>query len=239
MSKKEFDNSTEVLLFITDYAKIGSVAGILSMAIFHIPLFFNKKVKFYKLMGCGKNGSFDLKPDLNKWALMIFENSSRTAIPTFETLSSGIPGKFIKGWWKIWGGNTRVFRLKPFTGHGSWDGLSYKHPSVGTDNIYEKIAVLTRATIRFSKLFRFWKYVPSAAEQLSKQPGLLFTVGIGEIPFIKQATFSVWESIESVKNYAYQQAVHKEIVRLTKKEKWYSEEMFVRFQVVEEYILKY
>jgi hypothetical protein len=170
---------------------------------------------------------------------MIFENSSGIENPPLKKFSSEILGKFISGWWKIWGGKTRVFRLKAFTGHGSWDGLSYKHSGVGSDNISEKIAVLTRATIRFTKLLRFWKYVPSAAVQLRKQPGLQFTVGIGEIPFIKQATFSVWDSVESVKNYAYHQAVHKEIVRLTKKEKWYSEEMFVRFQIIEEFILKY
>lgn len=238
MSKKEFDNSTEVLLFITDYAKMGSITGPISMAIFHIPLFINKKVKFYKLLGCGKNGSFDLTPDLAKWAIMIFEDSTATKELSSDFNAKIFPGKFILGWWKIWGGETRVFRLKPFTGHGSWDGFSYKHQSDGVDPGSGKVAVLTRASIRLSKLFRFWKFVPAAATQLKKQAGLQFTIGIGEIPFIKQATFSVWDSIESIKNYAYQQPIHKEIVRLTKKENWYSEEMFVRFKVIEEHIIK-
>ena len=42
----------------------------LSMAIFHIPLFFNRKISFYKLMGTGKNGTFDKVPDFNQWAIL-------------------------------------------------------------------------------------------------------------------------------------------------------------------------
>jgi hypothetical protein len=238
MPKKEFDNSTSVFLFITDYSKWGGIAGPLSMAFFHFSLCFNPAVRFYKLMGCGKNGSFDIQPDLCKWAFMIFEKSSAKNHPNFHPKPGYFPGKFIETWWKIWGGKTRVFKLQPFTGHGSWDGFMYKHHLDGAPVDSGRVAVLTRATIRFSKLLRFWKFVPSAAAQLNKQAGLQFTVGIGEIPFIKQATFSIWDSIESIKNYAYQQAIHKEIVKLTKQEKWYSEEMFVRFRVLDDYLIQ-
>lgn len=238
MSKKEFDNSTSVLLFITDYPKWGGIAGPLSMAFFHFCLFFNKDVLFYKLMGCGRNGSFDIKPDLNKWAIMIFEKSSAKNHPNNHPNPVYFPGKFIETWWKMWRGQTRVFRLQPFTGHGSWDRFAYNNTPAGVSPESGKVAVLTRATIKIAKLFRFWKFVPSASAQLNKQTGLQFTVGIGEVPLVKQATFSIWDSLESIKNYAYQQAVHKEIVRLTKKEKWYSEEMFVRFQVLDDYIIQ-
>jgi len=45
------------------YPKYLSFLGVLSMAVFHFPLFFQKKIRFYKLMGTGKNGTFDKKPD--------------------------------------------------------------------------------------------------------------------------------------------------------------------------------
>ena len=42
----------------------------LAMALFRIPLWFQKKISFYKLMGTGKNGTFDKRPDFNQWAIM-------------------------------------------------------------------------------------------------------------------------------------------------------------------------
>ena len=59
--------------------------------------------------------------------------------------------------------------------------------------------------------------------------GLITSIGIGELPFIKQATFSIWESKESMKKFAYQMHQHQEAIKKTRKENWYSEDMFVRF----------
>ena len=59
--------------------------------------------------------------------------------------------------------------------------------------------------------------------------GLITSIRIGEVPFIKQATFSIWESKESMKKFAYQMHQHQEVIKKTKKENWYSEDMFVRF----------
>jgi hypothetical protein len=87
-----------------------------------------------------------------------------------------------------------------------------------------------------SRLRSFWKAVPAAAENLSQTEGLTYSVGIGEVPFIKQATFSIWETAESMKNYAYKMRAHQEVIRKTRKEAWYSEEMFLRFKVIKKII---
>ncbi|MFX5578821.1 hypothetical protein ABTD84_20415, partial [Acinetobacter baumannii] len=65
------------------------------------------------------------------------------------------------------------------------------------------IAVLTRATKRLNKLNRFWKYVDPVASQLTGAKGFITSIGIGEVTWIKQATFSIWESKEAMKNFAY------------------------------------
>jgi heme-degrading monooxygenase HmoA len=62
--------------------------------------------------------------------------------------------------------------------------------------------------------------------------GFITSIGIGEMPYIKQATFSVWESKEAMKQFAYQMAQHTAVIKKTKKENWYSEDMFVRFRPV-------
>jgi hypothetical protein len=65
--------------------------------------------------------------------------------------------------------------------------------------------------------------------------GFITSVGIGEVPFIKQATFSIWESLDDVKQFAYRQRQHAEIIKLTRQEDWYSEDLFARFSIIQSF----
>jgi hypothetical protein len=96
-------------------------------------------------------------------------------------------------------------------------------------------AVLTRATIRLKRLKNFWQNVDAVAAQMQTAPGFIYSVGIGEVPWIKQATFSIWQSKDNMKQFAYQMQQHKDVIRKTRQEQWYSEEMFIRFKVVAAY----
>ena len=112
--------------------------------------------------------------------------------------------------------------------HGQWD-------SVEPFQIREKmdenqvVGVITRATIRTKHLWRFWRFVPPVSHSVAKREGLLFSVGIGELPIIQQATFSLWQNSHLMKAYAYQSRFHKEVVRRTRELGWYKEELFARF----------
>jgi hypothetical protein len=70
---------------------------------------------------------------------------------------------------------------------------------------------------------------------MASSKGFIGSVGIGEIPFIKQATFSVWESKVDMKNFAYKLHEHTNVIAKTRKEKWYSEDLFVRFKPLASY----
>ncbi len=213
-----------VSLHIVRYPKKYIPFAFLSMAFFRIPLFFTKEIKFWKLLGCGKNGTFDIIPDLQQWGLMCaWENE--TDWENFRKKS--IIWKF----WQLFTSEQWTFVGIPCEAHGAWDN---KMPFQTTKTIDSQqtttaVAVLTRASIRISKLRRFWQNVPIAAAKLNQAEGFIFSVGIGETPFINQATFSIWESPDMVKKYAYQQKAHAEIIKKTRKEKWYSEELFARF----------
>ena len=62
--------------------------------------------------------------------------------------------------------------------------------------------------------------------------GYVTSFGIGEAPLYRQATFSVWESVEDMKAFAYQSAEHREVIQKTRDENWYSEELFARFKLI-------
>lgn len=207
-------------LSIVRYPVFLGWAGFLSMALFRLPLWLSRNIQFYKLMGCGRNGTFDKTPDWRQWALLTISN----------TADAGDRPSFIKYWWKFFRVEIWELQLEPIEGHGTWDGKAV-FGTLPKQSSYEgPIGILTRATIRPSQLGRFWSHVDAIAQQMANADGFVTSVGIGEVPWIKQATFSIWESKENMRQFAYKMKEHAEVVKKTHQEKWYSEDMFVRFK---------
>jgi hypothetical protein len=232
-TSKKASYPDRAILFITRYRIPFIPFAFLSMAWFHVPLFLNRKINFYKLMGTGKNGTFDIRPDFGQWTLMAFYNERDFPGEITGQDPTLILGKFIPYWWSLFCSSVHHVVLEPVAGHGTWDGKQFLESNNKQTSFNGKIAVLTRATIRLSRLRQFWSAVPAAAKDLTGCPGFCYSIGIGEIPFVKQATFSIWSSIEEMKEYAYGRKEHQEVIRRTRKEDWYSEEMFLRFRVLE------
>ena len=47
-----------------------------------------------------------------------------------------------------------------------------------------------------------------------------------------QATFSIWDSEKDINNFAYKNINHKNIIDKTRSQKWYKEDLFVRFHLL-------
>jgi len=224
-----------VTLTIVRYRRRYIYFALMAMALHRLPLWLNKNISFYKLLGCGKNGTFDKNPDWQQWGILTVNNSIDGINSNPEKLIPTLYGSFIAKWFRFFNCETCTFFLEPIEGHGKWDG---KEPfgELAKQTSYEgPIAILTRATIRLSQLKSFWANVGGVAAQMSGAKGLVTSIGIGEMPFIKQATFSIWQSRDSMKSFAYQMAAHKEVIVKTRKEQWYSEDMFVRFKPLKVY----
>jgi len=174
---------------------------------------------FVKLLGTGSGFGFSLWPDFSTYALLMkWENEERAEHFFFNSES------FYE--LKERSEKIETHYLDPLGAHGSWSGQN-PFPEK-TEYAGGKIAVITRARINIPKLPRFWQFVPKASKAIENAEGLIFTKGIGEWPLIEQATFSIWENEQAMKDYAYAD-IHKEIIGKVKKENWYKEELFGRF----------
>jgi heme-degrading monooxygenase HmoA len=119
--------------------------------------------------------------------------------------------------------------MKNISAGGTWVGKNPFEKGAELDSD-KPIAVITRATIKWNWLLRFWTYVPTSQQALDGNEGLIYTKGVGEIPIVQMATFSLWKNFESVKKFAYKSKQHQEAIRRTRKNNWYKEELFSRFQ---------
>ncbi|MFC5270240.1 spheroidene monooxygenase [Adhaeribacter terreus] len=179
-------------------------------------------LKFFKMMGSGNGLGFSLTPNLNRYGLLcVWQNEDAASSFFAENIAFLNYLQHTSEHWTIW--------LKPLQAHGLWDGVNPFSEADATLKTDGPIAALTRATIRLQALPSFWKNVPQTSHALKEAAGLLCSVGLGELPFIRQATFSVWESAEALKQYAYKNALHKEVIKRTREENWYKEELFARF----------
>jgi hypothetical protein len=82
------------------------------------------------------------------------------------------------------------------------------------------------------------KAVPAASRAIKQAKGVSYYKGIGEWPFIQQATVSIWDDFDAVNRFAYQGKQHAKIVQQTRQKKWYKEDLFSRFYLLSDTVKK-
>ena len=182
-------------------------------------------LRFYILMGAGRGKAFSLRPDWNRYALLaVWENEQ--AAREFLA-SSPFMAKYRANACRV-----AYAILKTISVKGKWDGRNpFRAGTISQKE--ERVMVLTRATIRFSRLPAFWQQAARVSEKFTATPGLIGSIGVGEVPFFRQATFSFWENAASLKQFAYGPGSHRQTIQRTRAEGWYREELFARFAIIE------
>ena len=179
-------------------------------------------VRFAKLLGTGRGSRMAASADLRRWAVFAVWDDEQ-ALADFRA------GHALSRRWDTAADERYDVTLLPIGAHGTWDGIDpiAGAAPVGGDG---PVAVLTRATVRWRQVPTFLRAVPAVDRTLPATDGLLATVGIGELPLGRQATFSLWRDADAVRAFAYQQAEHADVIRRTRAEDWYGEEWFARFR---------
>ena len=184
-------------------------------------------LRFGKAMGCGQGAVFSIAPDWGRYALLTEWESTAafhafTQSPAYQRLAAqSDTGKHLQ--------------LQAIHTKGCWDGKQpFQAVTAAETPLNTPLLVLTRANIRLSKIRTFWKHSFVTSEAIEGSPGLQYSLGMGELPFIRQATLSIWDNAESMKQYAYRNPAHIAAMQSKKAHGLFTEEMFVRFAVLQQ-----
>ena len=176
-------------------------------------------VRFAKVLGSGYGGGFGLRPSSTRQGLFLVFHTALAARDFLD--HSALMDSYRE--------RTRelcVVTLRTWSCRGSWDGtaldLSADKPDSGP------IAALTRASIHVRNASAFWKHAPPSQAALEGVPGIQLAVGLGEAPFLRQATFTVWDSVQQMDAYA-RSGAHLDAIKAAAHNEYFSESMFARF----------
>jgi hypothetical protein len=183
-------------------------------------------LRFYRLLGVGKGKSFDPHADFQRYALFTVWDSYG-ALQHFEA-QSNIMRRIRQRADEVWS-----VHMLPVRSHGQWGG---RDPLAGIPPVPPPDpgpwVILTRATIYPSRWRTFLNAVPAVTAQLLQQQELIASVGIGEAPLFFQGTISLWRNLPAVTAFAYNPAQHSAVIKRTRRERWYYEELFARFRPI-------
>ena len=185
-------------------------------------------LRFWKLLGSARGAVFGPWNPCRYALFTVWESAA--ALDAFEA-QSPVSAATRRTAAEVW-----TVRMAPLRWHGGWGGTDpFAGARPADPPAQGPWAIRTRATVRPRRARAFMRAAGPVAERLAHRPGLIAAIGLGEAPFVFQATFSLWASLPDAQAFAYSEDQHAEAIRRTRAEGWYSEELFARFKPIASY----
>lgn len=178
-------------------------------------------LELWRLCGTGAGSATTPGADLRRTALFCLW-SSESALEEFLAVHRVARAwRGAREYWHV--------RLAGAGGSGRWRGVPVPELLGGGDD-GGALAVVTRADVRLRSWRSFVEAGRPVDASLATANGLLATVAIGEAPRYRLGTFSLWRDVDAMRTWAHGTPEHVEVMRRTRSERWYGEEMFARFR---------
>ena len=192
-------------------------------------------VGFWKLCGSGTGEGFTPIPNTAVWAILAtWPDEARALVRVTELLRLSPLSEPLYRRWRDRAAETWTVFLSATSVRGAWSGAApfqVGDPADGGPD-GEPIAALTRATIRPGILTRFWSRVPAIEDVIGQDPNVIFKIGIGEVPWLHQVTFSIWPDARAMAEFARADGPHARAIRAVRDGGWFREELYARFRIL-------
>ncbi|MEM6616088.1 MAG: spheroidene monooxygenase [Pseudomonadota bacterium] len=179
---------------------------------------------FVKQFGTGTGEGFTPLPNFGVYAVMC-------TWPSLERAREAVECERPLVRYQSHASETLNLFLSATSSRGEWDGRKpFEVTSPPTPSL--PVAVLTRATVKPSHVMRFWRHTPGISDDIRRQNHLMFKLGMGEVPWLQQVTFSIWNDVEALRQFAYQNKAHREAIADVRNHNRFKEELYARFEVL-------
>ncbi|MBF9032576.1 spheroidene monooxygenase [Rhodobacterales bacterium HKCCE3408] len=191
--------------------------GAARIAMPHVP-----GIGFWKLCGSGIGEGFTPVPNVSVYAILATWSGRLEAMrgvtqaPVFRRYADRAT-------------ESCTWYLSATSARGKWSGAT-PFEAEGPMPL-GPVAALTRATIKPSILMKFWGRVPAISDVIGSDPNVIFKIGVGEVPWLHQVTFSVWPDVSAMDAFARASGPHARAIRAVREGKWFAEELYARFAI--------
>jgi hypothetical protein len=179
-------------------------------------------LRFCKVLGSGHRGGFSVRPSPSHQGLFCVFADDAAA-------ESFIVDSPLMASYRSHARELFSVKLRAISSRGSWSRRELFEWTGPQARVPEgTIAALTRASIRPTKAYAFWRRAPPAEASLARAEGCLLAAGLGEAPFFRQATFTIWTDNDAMDRYA-RTGAHLAAIRAAREGAYFSEDLFARF----------